>query len=420
MCRKKNLDLVHQLPKYQDLPEYWQTYFKEIDCVIQENFWGNLSVFKQAEAYGDPYLNQLNDMGYCFAAGKEHPAPYYQSISWVFDKIHHFIRQGILNSVEVIWPARAFLLANNEYEFRIFGEEPPQNARAQELIPPHIFVEMLGQGYFPVGGSIREHTNQSLAEHDLAHYGGFLSSPEYMKLLRKGFSIVSKKMKKNAKLKSALKNFDSVYSLKLYYMIEIFTIIPETKKALLQELLELDITKAVDIEAIKSYLEEKANNPVKLYQYLYRIYSQFYKVIDPIGGESRDILNRVRKFSRSNRLGIYFSKTSNLDSKFDGSSIFSMYQNGCAALENKRSGHPDFLEALREIHAPFIGTLLGTSQLTIEDWVMQAVQEQPNPRSKLYQYLCKSKIWNEAHTIFWAYGCDDYTKIISSITAHEE
>ena len=206
-------------------------------------------------------------------------------------------------------------------------------------------------------------------------------------------------MRQNQKIYKALQDFNSVYSLKIYYMIEIFTIIPESAKSTLQKLLQMDIDKPVLIDNIVHQLEEKARQPAEFYRYLFQIYKHFNELVNPIGGESRDVLNRVRKFNRASRLGTFYHSDTYLNSKFDGSSLYSLYLNGCAALENKRSTHPDFYESIRQIHAPFIGALIGTSQLTIDDWVSQSVEELPDKNSKLYQYLCKSGLWNDSHLI---------------------
>lgn len=410
------IDEIYTMPKFEMLSLYWKNYFLQVDQSIQENFWGNLTTLKHAEKQRDPYIQQQKEMGYCFQKGLEAPVSFYQALTWVFANIHRYLAQGTIMTSDVLWPARVFIIpgkhGNKNCLFRVIGSELPKHAIEVNLVPPDIFVEMLAKGFFPIGSAIREHTNQSLAEHDLAHFGGFISSPEYMRAVRIAFRNIYYKMKKNQRLKTALENFNSVYSLRLYYMIEIFTLIPEAKKGNLQELLEIAIDEQVNLNTIITLLEKKAKDPVGLYQYLYRIYDQFYELVNPVGGESRDILNRVRKFNRASRLGRFYTQTTTLDSKFNGSSIYSLYQNGCAALENKRSTHDDFLAALREIHAPFIATLIGTSQLTVNDWVMQAAEEFPDPTSKLYQYLCKSGIWTESHVIYWAYGCPNYTRIL--------
>jgi hypothetical protein len=223
-------------------------------------------------------------------------------------------------------------------------------------------------------------------------------------------------MQKNPVIEATLTNFDSLYSLRLYYMIEIFSIIPEENKASLEKLLGLKITDfSLDqpeqiYPKVVAFLRSK--NPAELNQYLYHVYEGFDRIINPLGGESRDILNRTRKFGRGNQLGSFYSKMSNLDSKFDGSSIYSLFLNAKAALENKRSNHGDYEETIRLIHAPAIASLLGTSQLTVDDWVEQAVEECPNKNSKLYKYICQTGLWNKSHVIYWAYGHPDYTKVL--------
>ncbi len=183
------------------------------------------------------------------------------------------------------------------------GEPVPGGAKELNLLAPDVFVEMLSQGYFPIGAPIREHTNQVLCKHDAAHIAGFLSNPSYMKATRDAFRLIGKKMELDPKLKKALSNFDSLYSLRIYYMIEIFSIIPEDKHADLEKLLNLKIADFSLNEPEKIYpnvLEFlNSKNPEELNQYLYRVYDGFPKIINPLGGESRDILNRTRKFGRS-------------------------------------------------------------------------------------------------------------------------
>ena len=111
---------------------------------------------------------------------------------------------------------------------------------------------------------------------------------------------------------------------------------------------------------------------------------------------------------------------SNLSSKFDGSSIYSLLLNAKAALENKRSNHDDYTNAIKLIHAPLIAALLGTSQLTVEDWVLQAIEEVPDKNSKLYKYICETGLWNKSHVLYWAYGYPDFTKVLKKEDFSEE
>ena len=404
------------LPKFDALAPYWKAYFEEVDLKLEENFWGNLPTLKIAEQYNDPYIQQQKEMGYSFIPGEESPATFYQALEWVFKKFQSLLAEGTLTNSDILLPAKVFEIINAknepEYVYIPIGGNIPENATEVNILKPAVFVDMLAEGFFPIGSSYRAHTNQTLAEHDLAHFAGFIGYPRYMKAIREAFRRVRSKMQTNPKVKLALENFDSVYSLRLYYMVEVFTIIPEDLKSKLQNLIEIPLHEQLHLQTIIEFLEDKAKNPKEFFQYLYRIYNHFPSLVEPVGGESRDILNRTRKFNRGGRLGNFYSQMSNLGSKFDGSSIYSLYQNGLAALENKRSTHPDFIEAIREIHAPFIGTLIGTSQLTVEDWVLQAVEEIPDPNSRLYQYLCGSGMWNRSHVIYWAYGEPEYTTVL--------
>jgi len=417
----------HTLPRFEKLAPFWKSYFQEMDDTIHEDFWGNLPTFKLAEKLNDPYIRQLKEMGYCYLDNQEVPATYYQSLEWVFKNLNWLLFQGILNPEDILWPAKVFEQLDStlqegqdKYSFVSIGSEIPDNSQEVSIVKPATFVEMVSKGFFPLGSTFRAHTNQSSAEHDLAHFAGFISEPEYMKSIREAFRRIDSKMRNNSKTKTALESMNSLYSIRIYYMIEVFTIIPENRKEKLQELVEIPLTEPLNFKYIVAFLTEKAKKPTQLYQYLYRLYNAFPSLVNPVGGESRDILNRNRKFSRGSRLGTFFSsKSDNLESKFDGCSIYSLFQNGLAALENKRSSHPDFLESLKQIHAPFIGTLIGTSQLTIEDWVLQSVEEIPNPNSKLYQYLCMSGMWNKLHMLYWAYGESDYSKILYESEMHD-
>lgn len=67
-----------------------------------------------------------------------------------------------------------------------------------------------------------------------------------------------------------------------------------------------------------------------------------------------------------------------------------------------------------QIHAPLIVALLGTSQLTIDDWIQQAVAEEPDKESKLYKYICKTGGWNKSHILYWAYGHPDCEKVLTN------
>ncbi len=409
-----------RMPPLQELPAFWQAYFAAADIAIAENFWGNLSILKRAYNHRDAYAMQLEQIGYQFQKDAEAPTPFYTTINWAMDQLHDLLESGQINEEELLIPAKAFSVTNEgvtTYLFIPFGHAVPDNAVELNLLPPDIFVKMLGQGYFPIGAPIRERTNQTLCEHDMAHIAGFISCPRYMKAVREAFRTVHQMMLTQPAIEKALANFDSLYSLRLYYMIEVFSLIPESNRQALEKLLDLKINDfSLDhpetiYPNVLAFLMKK--EPAELNKYLYRVYEGFSVLVNPLGGESRDILNRTRKFSRGNQGGSFYSSMSNLDSKFDGSSIYSLLLNAKAALENKRSNHSDYVETIKSIHAPVIGALLGTSQLTVEDWVLQAIAETPDKNSKLFKYIVGTGLWNKSHVLYWAYGHPDCTKVLT-------
>lgn len=410
--------LFQALPSYDQLDNYWLNYFKEVDIAVEENFWGNLAILKKTESYGDPYIAQLKEMGISLENDNEQPIQFYKAISWVMQQINDLTNKGVLKKEDVILPAKAFvtkdLSGSPKYHFIPLGQPVPAYAEVLNLLSPDVFVRMLAEGYFPIGEPIREHTNQTLAEHDLAHMAGFISNPDFMRSIREAFRRVQIKMEDNPRINDALKHFDSLYSLRLYYMIEIFTEIPKTKREELQKLIEipLDIPISSANETIKKHLYSKT--PAELTKYLAKIYEKFHQLVNALGGESRDMLNRRRKFRRGNTMGSFYDDVSKFSSKFDHNSIFALFLNAKAALENKRSNHSDYNKAIENIHTPLIGALIGTSQLDIEDWVLQAVEELPNPESKLYRYLHNSHFWENRDIIMLCHIHPEYDVILNS------
>ncbi len=404
------------LPPVGELSPYWREYFRSVDEAVEENFWGSLSILRKTEGYGDPYIPHLKAMGYCLEGPNPHPASFHEAISWVFAQVQGLIDSGTLNERDVLWPAKAFSTQTADgsprFHFVPFGAPIPTGAQPLNLLKPDIFVEMLSEGFFSIGEGVREHTNQTLCEHDLAHMSGFISSPRYMKSVREAFRRISIKMKKNPRVAAALKEFDSLYSLRLYYMIEIFTEIPESRMVDLQRLIELPLDDPPTREVISAFLRKKAERPADLYRYLATLYEEFHRLVNPLGGESRDMLNRRRKFHRGTTLGSFYDGVSTQTSKFDQSSIYAMFLNAKAALENKRSNHPDFDRAIDEIHTPLIGALIGTSQLNVEEWVLQAIEEVPDPESKLYRYLHDSHLWNHKQILYIAYTDPQYDRVL--------
>ena len=321
----------------------------------------------------------------------------------VYTSIHY---QRFINKCSLIKSAK-------NYFFIPVGGKVPENAIALNLLLPDLFVNMLSSGYFPIGNAEREHTNQTLGEHDLAHMAAFVSSPRYTKATREAFRRVGQKMKNNPRVLQALQSFDSAYSLRIYYTIEVFTEIAQGKKERLQELIELPLTMKVNKEMIDQFLLEKAQNPAQLYQYLAKLYWDFHYLVNPLGGESRDVLNRKRKFHRDGSLGSFYDNVSALSSKFAQNSLYSLFLNAKAMLENKRSNHPDFLKSITEVHSLLVGSLIGTSQLEIEDWVLECVEEIPNQNSKLYRYIHESGLWTDKNLLYRAFCEEDYDKILN-------
>lgn len=195
---------LNQLPAQEELSPYWSRYFAEVDVSIEENFWGSLAIFKKTALYRDPYIVQMQEMGYNFNDGEEEPAPFYASLSWVITEINRLIEQGSLSPENALWPAKAFEVKDENdavtVHFVSFGGEVPKDAKPLNLLTPDIFVQMLGEGYFPISEPIREHTNQTLAEHDLAHMAGFISNPRYMAAIRECFRRVAVKMENNSRV----------------------------------------------------------------------------------------------------------------------------------------------------------------------------------------------------------------------------
>lgn len=417
MVMKEIAPIKHQLPPVDDLSPYWTNYFKEVDECIMENFWGNLNIYRETKIQKDPYIAQLEKMGYNFEENREKPAPFYQSLQWIFSELNALISAGRIDENSVIWPGKAFEFIDDSGKavqlFIPIGGKVPEGASPLNLLTPDTFVRMLSEGFFPISEPIREHTNQSLAEHDLAHMAGFVSSPRFTRSVREAFRRVGVKMKENPKVAAALENFNSAYSLRLYYTIEVFSGIPKENLARLKELIELPLDTQVKRDAIEAFLLKKAEKPIELTRYLSRLYSAFHSLVNPLGGESRDVLNRVRKFRRDFNPDGFYDKDTVMSSKFTRNSIYSLYLNAQDALENRRSNHPNFIETIKEIHTPFVGAILGTSQLEIEDWVLECVEEIPNTHSKLYRYMHDSGLWDESHQLYRAFCSADYDRILN-------
>ena len=266
-----------------------------------------------------------------------------------------------------------------------------------------------------------------MAEHDLAHTAGFIASPRYMAAVRRAFARVGEKAASNPRVAAALESFDSVYSLRLYYAIEVFCEVPPRHHQLLQELVEIPIPDLggtqrgpptlVTKDEVEAFLIDKLRNdgPIACTRYLSNLYWHFHLIVDALGGESRDLLNRRRKFHRDGKqLGSFYDAVSSLGgSKFQRNSLFSIFLNANRALENKRSTHDDFERALRDIHSILIGCLIGTAQLTPEDWVLQSAEEEIDTNSPLYRYIHDTGLFNENHLLWQAICNPEYDKVLT-------
>lgn len=394
-------------------PNFWENYYRQADREIEENFWGNLITFQKAErVYRDPYIAQMRAMGYEFSEPQPAYPGFEKIIQWCHRSIDELIAQGKLKEHDAIRPGKAFQVGDMVV-FLPFGGSVPAGAEPLNLLTPDVFVAMLAQGYFPISEPIREHTNQTLAEHDVAHVAGFISNPRYMKAVRQAFAEIQQRAEANPRLRKALENFDSAYSLRLYYMIEVFTEIPEHQRSQLAETLEWPQNKFPHREEVEAFLLAKAQDPVKFARYLSNIYRHFHGFVNPLGGESRDILNRSRKWKRGDTSGGFFDKVSSLSSKFYGNSLYDILLRGKAALEHRRSSHDDYIQTIKDVHTVAIAALIGTSQLSVEDWVLACVPEVPDPNSRLYRYIHDSGLWDENHLLFLAYTGANYDADLS-------
>ena len=187
---------THSIKK---LSPFWKKYFKKADEAILENFWGNLPILKHACAYKDAYAQQLTEMGYCFDKNKETRPSFLNMVTWTLKKISVLVKTKQIQEQDAIVPGKAFQTLEHKIVFVCLGNKVPHGAVELNLLPPTIFVEMLAMEFFPIGEPARLHTNQTRCEHDLAHLCGFISCPEYMVAVRKGFREIHKKMATNAK-----------------------------------------------------------------------------------------------------------------------------------------------------------------------------------------------------------------------------
>lgn len=386
--------------------KHWAKYFGDINRQKHENFYGNLRVMQHARYENDPYTLQLEAMGVQLMGPAPKTVPFEQMVAWINSQIDTLVQNKTLRECDVLRPGKAFRVNAGPFKgqivFKRLGEPLEANLVSLNLLTPDEFSQMLAHGYFPMGDATIEHTNQTLAEHDLAHMAAFVSAPLYMKTIRHGFAEVYRIMQSDPQIAEALKSFDSIYSLRLYYTIEIFTqVLPEKRDAIVRAIDIAHTTIPTQQEVTEALLARAAADPGEFSAYLRRIYDLYPSSFNALGGESRDLINRRRKFGRNKTQGSFYPEIDALTSKFDGNSIYSLYQNALAALENKRASHPDFCRSIVEIHAPFISCILGSSQISIPEWVEQAVKPVVEDGSVLREYFEKN--FDARHAIYHAF-----------------
>ena len=403
-----------KMPVFERLDPFWQKFFTKVDKRLGYNFQANNLEYSNAKLLGDPYVTQLEKMGYVFDGDQPKPLKFYDSMNWVLEQIEDLVEEGEVTEADVLRPGKAFEKPNGEVFFVPIGGTIPPDTKKLNLLKPDVFSRMLEGGLFPTGGASLAKTNQTLAEHDLAHLLRFVASPWYMKAVRHGFKKVGEKIRTNPKVGPALENFDSLYSLRLYYMIEVFSLIRNSKKVEVQKYLRFP-KESMSLDEVRRFINGlRKEDPIEFARYLNNIYRRVPSWINSLGGESADVMNRVRKFDKGPQTGTIYSKYSQLESKFNGSSIYSMYLNAVAALTFKREDQDDFQDVIDEIHAPFLAALHGMLDLNVDDWVNYAVEEKIDTNSPIHRSICQSGIWNKHHVIYWAYCHDEFDMVLKA------
>lgn len=402
----------------------WAVWKQGVNRQMAINFAANFKIYLKYLHSRDSFVLQLKKIGYDFDPnGTLKPSPFETVIEYYKREIQQLVDFGLVKQDEILMPAKVFKdRSRDKHYFVPLWEEVPEEAKdvPENLLTPDVFTTMLSEGYFPIGDEIIEHTNQSLAEHDAAHLLGFLDAPLYMKEVRKAFSRLGKMLngegitrEEQLRMKQALKNFDSVLSLRLYYATEIFTSVKPENQKHVRALLALPKGDKSTLDDVKEFIYQKFNEQgeAELYRYLTRVYEKFPEYFSASGGESRDVVNRDRKYNSkgATKGGIYPSK---LVSKFDNQSIWSMVQNAEDALKYIRSSHANFHDVINEVHVRVIAALNQINQLDQSDWIKVASSLYVDKNSETYRYLCTSGIWNKSHILFWAFCSDEFDKVI--------
>ncbi|MEA9355610.1 hypothetical protein SHI21_05345 [Bacteriovorax sp. PP10] len=98
----------------------------------------------------------------------------------------NLVSTNVVKREDVLLPAFVFKKPDGNLLWKSFGKEIPDDAVIERnIISPETLNAMAKEGYFPVGND--EHTINDISafEHDLAHFTGFIDSPEYMKEVKK-------------------------------------------------------------------------------------------------------------------------------------------------------------------------------------------------------------------------------------------
>ncbi len=413
-----------KFPSWAQFTDVWWSWVTDpIQSSIDVNFYGNFSSYHRAYEQGDVYAKQLVEMG--AVLGCDHGRHVACTDIHCFKPIYfpsamHYLKEGLQGLIVPVLVLESLskdgrglgqgyvdyfgseprdLLTGNLVNHSLQGNEHVAWKPVSRILNPDEFVSLLARGCFVVGGPETGGTNQSLAEHDMAHLAGFLANPAYGRQVVSLFARVKVAML-DPDIALALKRFDSILSLRLYYFVEVATAIsPEqvTRLYKLLSILKLQLDCLVKVDTVVERLETIGrSDPVGLFRFLHQVYAESSSLLEPLGGESRDINNRVRKHSRG-----FYSSTIEKLSKFAGSSIYSLCLDGQAALERARPDHEDFASALA-VHARYICTLIGTSRLTPADWA-DACLNTTEEGTYLRRYLSETGIFDKSHAIYRTY-----------------
>jgi len=419
-----------------------QKWTDEIDRAICEDFAASQKVLWRNFVAGDSYAQQMSQMGYRFGTDP-HSATFSECLLWLrsqpgatqFVPVKMFRNKetGAARSVDLFRallppPDTAPILKATVQEDSsrsssrivcvtdstcddLFSDS---NYASANLLTPAEFVSLLSSGRFPIGDAVREHTNQTLAAHDIAHLAGFVSNPAYAFQIRRLFSAVGVQLKQNRRVQAALDHFTSLLSLRLYYLVEVLVIVKDTatlESALGFSVHEYPLDARNGESRAKIVARLSALDPVALANYMNALCRVFHSVVDPLGGESRDLYNRRRKHKRgqaqANASQLLYESAS---SKFAGNSLYSLYYSVQDALENERSSHASYATTIDRIYATFILALVGTAQLTVRDWIDGSIELEPTQDSRLFYYI--DSMFSPSQLFWRAFCSKEYDTVV--------